>query len=327
MTAVLLVITGYIFMHSGDIFGKHRVYYAVLDDVEGLAPSGSVAINGFEIGKVEEIHMHPDNPSQMVIVMNITDETIQIPLFSSVTVYKANLLGAKMIEVALYDTAVLHEVGDTLIIGTRSTMQDEFTQQILPIKEKGVAMLDSIKSFVAVAKSITDSNARSQMSASIEGIKDAVRTVKRAAASFKGLTAGEQAKLDDILANVKDISNNLDSNKVLLRHALDNYCLVDGSVAAGDMITTMANAKSVMVETSSIMTKIKDGDGALILLIKDSAIQQDLEDAKASLAILTADLEVNQHRYVSFSVIARRSNYNLNLTRKEKDRIRDMLHQ
>ncbi|MFT5236985.1 MAG: phospholipid/cholesterol/gamma-HCH transport system substrate-binding protein, partial [Flavobacteriaceae bacterium] len=53
--AILLFVFGYSFLKGTNLFQDSRVFYVKYENVEGLAKSAPVTINGFTVGKVNDI--------------------------------------------------------------------------------------------------------------------------------------------------------------------------------------------------------------------------------------------------------------------------------
>ena len=66
LAALLLVIFGYSYLKGNNLLDKSRSLYAVYDNVEGLAPSSPVTINGFPVGSVQSIDF-ADKTGKLVV--------------------------------------------------------------------------------------------------------------------------------------------------------------------------------------------------------------------------------------------------------------------
>lgn len=52
------------FLSGVDVFGRHAVYYARYEQVNGVQNAAAVMIRGVKIGKVSEIRVSPGRPDE-----------------------------------------------------------------------------------------------------------------------------------------------------------------------------------------------------------------------------------------------------------------------
>ena len=55
IASILLFIWGYSFLKGRDLFTNYKTFYVEYENVEGLATSAAVTLNGLAIGKVNSI--------------------------------------------------------------------------------------------------------------------------------------------------------------------------------------------------------------------------------------------------------------------------------
>ena len=76
---LLLLFIGVSFLKGGSIFGSDREFYAVFNKSAGIQPSNEIRLSGFKIGQVEEVGLHPKNPTLILVKFSIQDDELQIP--------------------------------------------------------------------------------------------------------------------------------------------------------------------------------------------------------------------------------------------------------
>ena len=74
ITGLLLIIFLFNYLKGENILDSSRKYYAVFDNVKGLAPSAPVTINGLTVGKVQEINFENDGKGSLKVEMLIEND-------------------------------------------------------------------------------------------------------------------------------------------------------------------------------------------------------------------------------------------------------------
>src|SRR5436190_18890963 len=108
--AITVLVLGYSFLRGKTLFGKSHTLYAKYTNVQGLAASNAVMINGLEVGKVYKI---TTDKNMKVIVVNINmTKDVNIPK-NSVALIKSTLLGVTSIDIKLGDATEYIPENDT----------------------------------------------------------------------------------------------------------------------------------------------------------------------------------------------------------------------
>lgn len=322
---VCLLIFGVFFLKGTNIFSENREYFAVYENIDGLAPSNPITINGFKVGQVKDIQLMPDNSGRLVIVLQIFEETVKIPHESIASIYSSDLLGSKAVEIKLADASTFYSIGDTLGSSKQESLQESVNAQIAPLKAKTVELIASIDSAVMIVRSILNEDARSSLSESFKGIQRAINTFENTAIKLDTMIAAERAKISSIFSNVQSIAQNMADNNDHLTNIISNFSNISDSLAAADLTATINNTKDAMAEMEDIMSKINNGEGTMGMLVNNDSLYNSLNATSEDLDLLVEDLRVNPHRYLHFSVFGRKPKSDLNLTRKEKEKLKELL--
>ncbi len=92
--AIALLIIGYNFLKGNAIFSSETVLYARYSRVDGLGVSKPVLINGFQIGRVDQLTLQPNGT--IVATLKIKGK-YDIPKNSIARLESTDLLGGKAI--------------------------------------------------------------------------------------------------------------------------------------------------------------------------------------------------------------------------------------
>ena len=115
---ILLFILGFSYLKSNPIFNDSKVYYAVYDHIGGLQTGTQVSINGFSVGKVNDIRFK-DVSGKLVVTFTV-DKSFDFSENSIAELYDTGIIGGKGIQIIpVFDGASMAKSGDTLIAQIR----------------------------------------------------------------------------------------------------------------------------------------------------------------------------------------------------------------
>ena len=146
--AIALSIWGFNYLKGNNLFVESKSVYAVYPKVPGLAISSPIIINGVRCGIVDDIYFHPDKSSRVVVKLNITESAIKISKNSIADLISTDFMGGKAIGLKLGDSEAELENGDTIQSHFEKSMLEDFSEQMLPIKDKAENMMISLDTAV-----------------------------------------------------------------------------------------------------------------------------------------------------------------------------------
>ena len=94
--ALVLLYFGINFLKGVNIFKAANYYYASYNNVEGLAVSAPVTLNGYKIGLVRSISYDYNRPGNVIVEMSV-DKSLRLPKGSTASL-GSDLLGTASID-------------------------------------------------------------------------------------------------------------------------------------------------------------------------------------------------------------------------------------
>ena len=283
LVALAILILGIDFLKGVNVFKPTNYYYASFENVEGLAVSSPVMLNGFKVGQVREMEYEFDNPGHVLVEMSL-DSRLKVPQGSK-AVLGTDILGTASIVLHLSKSTTDHSVGDRLIGENSSSLLASAgdmlpaVQQIFPKIDTLLTNLNAVVADPALTASVKRLDA---ISANLQ------TTTQRLAAAT--------AQLGPIAADVKQITgntSNITSDLAQLSGQMKNLPL-DSLVA--DLQTTTANLRALSDELGK-------PNSTLGRLINDPSLYDNLNTTIASLDSLFVDIKKNPKRYISIKLL------------------------
>jgi phospholipid/cholesterol/gamma-HCH transport system substrate-binding protein len=304
--SLCLLIYGLNFLKGINVFSHSKKLYAVYNDVVGIVPSNPILVNGFSVGQVKKIELRPDASGKIIITMLISNTDVKIPKNSIAKIASNDLLGSKAIQILLGNSTSYAEDGDTLVPEVETSLKDEVSKEVMPVKKKAEDLMASIDSTLAIVQGIFSKDIRSDLSQSIVSIRNSLKHFESTAQNIDELMGSEKERISTILKKVEEISTALAKNSKQLGNAISNISSITDSVAKANLKGTINNADSALYYTSKLLKKINAGQGSLGMLANDTALYKRLTSASDQLSKLLEDLKAHPKRYVHFSLFGKK---------------------
>ena len=293
LSGILLFIFIFYYLKGENILDNSKKISAIYDNVEGLAPSAAVTINGHKIGKVQSIHFTNDLSGKLNVNMLI-DSDFEFSKNSTAQLYEAGLIGGKAIAIIpAFDGAPNVESGDLLSSDVKPGLTDLVNQRLTPLQEKMETMMVSADTLLVNLNSLFDAQTKSNIKSSIAELSTTIASFKSTSESLNDLVVDNSSSIGQTITNFNKISEDLTS--------------LSTSLAAADFDTIMADLKSTISSFNQLLSAIENGEGSVGKLMKDEAVYNNLEGATKQLEELLEDIKLNPKRYVHFSLFGKKA--------------------
>ena len=293
--AIVILIVGYSFLKGNDVFSSENEFYAKYDNVEGLAVSKPVLVNGYQIGRVSKLTLLQSG--QILAAFKINPE-YAIPNNTIAKLVSTDLLGGKAIIFELGTSKVYAEDGDTI----NANIQKNFLDQVEPVQKKAELIIARLDSVLSSVNSTLSPEFQKNFDRSFASIARTLETLEKTTRTVDGLVGKESSKIEGILGNLESISANFKNNNAKITSIMNNLDKVSDEVAKANFSKTMAEANKAVADLQGIVTKVNNGQGSLGQLMNDEKLYNNLNNAAGNLDKLMIDFKENPKRYVSFSV-------------------------
>ena len=128
--AMAVLFIGINFLKGVNVFKAANYYYVSFTDVQGLAQSAPVTVNGFKVGQVRDISYEYDNPGHVLVELSL-DRNLRVPAGSK-AVLTSDILGTASIALDMAHSDNYHKVGDKLTGVVPKGMMDNVSNELLP---------------------------------------------------------------------------------------------------------------------------------------------------------------------------------------------------
>jgi len=294
---ILLFILGFSYLKSTPLFDDSKTFYAVYKNVGGLQPGTQVSINGFSVGKVNDIRFK-DSSGYLVVTFSVAS-SFEFSKNSKAELYDTGIIGGKGIQIKpVFDGAPMAQSGDTLETNTRPGLTELVQQKLTPLQLKVEGAVSNADSLLMNVNDVLDDKTKRSLRESIQGLTAVIESFQKSATTLNELLDANKAHIDSSLTNINTIT--------------DNFALLSDSLVNAGLPNTLKSLESTVKNLDALLGKIEKGEGSLGKLMKNEELYNNLTDASRELDLLLQDFRLNPKRYVNVSVFGKKQiEYNL----------------
>tara|TARA_R110000823_G_C15830539_1_gene490188 strand:+ start:65 stop:1030 length:966 start_codon:yes stop_codon:yes gene_type:complete len=288
---ILLFIMGFSYLKSTPIFDNSKTFYAVYPNVGGLQSGTTVSINGFSVGKVNDIKFL-DEKGNLLVTFTVGND-FKFSKNSLVELYDTGIIGGKGLQIRpVFDATGIAQSGDTLQSETRPGITDLAQQKLTPLVRKFESAISGADSVLVNVNSVLDSKTKKELKEVIGGLNILLTSLNKSATSLNSVLEGNREKLDNSFKNFEVLTS--------------NFAKLSDSLNSAGLGRTLASLESTMASLDQVAQKIENGDGTLGLLMNDKELYSNLNSSSRELELLLQDFRLNPKRYVNVSVFGKK---------------------
>ncbi|SHH02368.1 MlaD family protein [Flavobacterium defluvii] len=292
IASILLFIWGYSFLKGKDLFTNYKTLYAEYDNVEELAQSAPVTINGLVVGKVNKITINETTGKLLVELQLKTD--FPISKTSKASLYSASLIGGKQIAIIpnLADKEPAED-GATLQSEVKLGLTESLGGKIEPIEEKLNKMLVNIDNLVTGLNNVLDKKGQEDLKKTLAELSQTMEQFHRASGSINNILDTNKSQINGVVTNFNKMSSNF--NKI------------SDSLNKADLGKTVRNLNQTLAKVDGIMANLNSGKGTAGKLLNDDALYNNLAKTSKELELLLQDVRLYPTRYVNVSLFGKKN--------------------
>lgn len=284
IVALLILFFGIDFLRGINVFKASNYYYVSYTNVNGLAISAPVTVNGYKVGLVREMQYEYDNPGHILVELSL-DKQLKVPQGSQ-AVINVDMLGTATIELKMSDNSTYYNIGDKIEGYTASGLMESVSAELMPSISNIIPKIDSL---------LTSVNNIASDPSLLNSIKRLDNITANLEASSKQLSL-MMDNLPPTMKNVKLISDNLNN-------ITGNLNEVSSELKTMPLDSTMNNIYVISENAKELTNKLNSNESSLGLLMNDTQLYNNLNNAAGSLDSLLIDIKKNPKRYISIKLL------------------------
>lgn len=284
LAALALLFIGIDFLKGVNVFKAANYYTATYTNVEGLAVSAPVTVNGFKVGQVRDIYYEYDNPGHVKVEISL-DKNLKVPRGTEAMI-KLDLLGTATIELVMAADPEFHQVGDELIGTVSSGLMDNVNNSLMPSINSIMPKIDSLLTNINVI--VSDPaliNSMKRLDAITENLQ--ITTARLSAV---------MASLPPITSDVKVMTDNLSKST-------DDLTVFTSRLRDVPVDSLADNIAAITANLRELTLQLNDPNSTLGKLTHDPELYNSLNNTVSSLDSLFIDIKKNPKRYINIKLL------------------------
>lgn len=283
ISSLLLIIYLINYLKGQNLLDSSRALYVVYDNVEGVATSTPVTINGLTVGKVQRIDFADDNSGRLKVTL-IIDSDFEFSKNSKAECYEAGLIGGRAIAIIpANDNAENAKKGDYLIGTVKPGLTALVNQRLTPLQEKIETMMVGADTLLKNINDVFDEQTKTNLRKSVSELAVTITSFKNTSNSLNSLIADNKDKLDNTLSNFENASSSLAN--------------ITDSVAKVNLGQTITELQTTINNFDKVLSSIEKGEGSIGKLLKDEGLYNNLSGATKEMEELLKDIKLHPKRY------------------------------
>lgn len=284
IVALCLLFLGIDFLKGVNVFKPANYYTATYTNVNGLAVSAPVTLNGFKVGLVRSIEYQYDNPGHVAVELSL-DKELKLPVGSKAVIV-CDMLGTATVQLELIANKEFYPVGSEVESETASGLMDSVSKDLMPniaeIFPKVDSLLTSINKLVSDPAVIASVKRLDAITANLESTTN---SLNKSVKSLPVLMSGVNSTVDNVnrlTGNLAEVSEDLKS------------CPLD---------STLQNIQQTTENLRMLTQELNNPNSTLGLLMKDPELYNNLNNTVKSLDSLFVDIKKSPKRYINIKLL------------------------
>jgi phospholipid/cholesterol/gamma-HCH transport system substrate-binding protein len=302
--AITLLVLGFNFLKGKTFFGKSHSLFAKYTNVQGLANSNAVFINGLQVGTVYSITT--DKNMKEILVNMTINKDVNIPV-NSAAIIKSNPLGTTNIEILLGDAgSYLKQTNDTIPTRQSAGIMEAAMQEVRPVIGQVKNAIHSLDSALSTIAGVIDPAAKNNIQSILLNLNKTAAGLTTSSASLNILLNTQTGALAKSLNNVSAFTGNLTENNGKLNAVMTNLDKTTSKLSNLELEKTLTTLNNTIEELKGTIGKLNTNTGTAGLLLNDTKLYNNLTATSNKLNLLLDDVKTNPKRYINVSVFGKK---------------------
>ena len=296
VTLITIVVFVWVFnfLKGKDYFRRTANYYAVYDEIGGLAESSPVEINGYQVGVVQSIDFITPESGRLLVKFSVSKD-FRLPKNTFAEVLPVSIIAGMKVRFVFGKGPGFYSDGDTIPGRLAESIVTKLETELVPIKERIMTLLNTLDSVIGSVNEIMDPSFKKNLSGTIAHLNGTTQ-------SIDNIFGSKEKELKTTLDNITRFSQMLSDNSGKMNSTFKNLESISDTLAAADIYKTISGLKISLEKTSLLVGNLNEGKGSAGQLLTNDSIYSNLNNSLESLNELLKDMKANPKRYVHFSI-------------------------
>jgi phospholipid/cholesterol/gamma-HCH transport system substrate-binding protein len=283
--ALGLLYLGFYFLKGVDFFKKRAHYYAVYENVDQLAVSNPVLVNGFAVGRVSSIQILQHRENKVLVELDI-DSKVKLG-DSTKAILTSEILSGRYIILNIGPVVQPRKEGDTITAEVAKGMLDVLTQTAEPVADN---LQTTLRKFNTVIDNLAN-NTR-QLDTIFMRLKVTPGLINKTLNTANG-------NIESVAQEFRVVVGNLNGTLNDLRPTLGNFRTLSDSLKQLKVNQTLQKLQLTLDGVNQTLAKLKKGDNTASKLLTEDSLYVNLNKLLVNMDTLVKHFDDNPKHFLS----------------------------
>ena len=291
LAALAILVFGIDFLKGINIFQPTNYYTATYTNVDGLAKSAPVTINGFKVGQVRDITYDLKKPGNIIVQLALESD-IQLPSDTR-AIMSTDMLGTGSIVLKLGTSKVMHKSGDELQSAQAAGLMASVTDNLMPAVS---AIFPKVDTLLTTANTLLS---EPSIAVALHRLDEISANLSSASASLNSTLNS----LSPITQDVQNITGNVRQITGSFVSTADNFNQFSSTINHLPVDSLVAQLEITARNVHRLSRELNNPNSTLGKLTSDPALYDNLNSTVRSLDSLFTDIQRNPRRYINIKLL------------------------
>lgn len=280
-----LLYLGFNYLKGIDFFSTTNKYYAVYDNVDQLAVSNPILVNGFAVGRVSKIKIMQEKQNRILVELDIDSDVMLGD--STKAILNSDFLGGKSILLSIGKVNNPLLPNDTVLTEVAKGMFDVISETATPVADN---MQTTLRKFNLIIDNLTKNS--QQLSVIFEKLMVTPDLINQTLKTTNG-------KVEDMSGEFKLVAVNLNSTLNELKPTLANFKTISDSLKQLELNETIAKTQLTLSQLNETLSKLNKGDNTASKLMTEDSLYVNLNHLLMRLDTLATHFDRNPRHFLA----------------------------
>ncbi|WP_291104268.1 MULTISPECIES: MlaD family protein [unclassified Flavobacterium] len=292
IATILLFIWGYSFLKGRDLFTNYKTFYVEYDNVEGLAKSAPVTINGLTVGKVSSITLS-ENTGKLLVELQLKTD-FPISKSSIAAIYEPGFIAGKQIAIyPNFSDKTIAVDGQQLQGKIKLGLTASVSEKLIPIQKKLEKIMVNTDNLITGINNVLDKKGQENLKTSLSELSKTIAQFHKASSSLNTILDDNKGQIKGVVTNFNKISS--------------DFSKISDSLNKADLGKTAKNLQKTLANVDKLMANLQAGKGTMGKILNDESLYNNLSKTSKELELLLQDVRLHPTRYVNVSLFGKKN--------------------
>lgn len=283
--AAALLYIGFYFLKGVDFLSSRSMYYAVYENVDQLAVSNPVLVNGYAVGRVSRIKILQNKQNKVLVELEIDS---QVKLGDSTkAILTSEILSGKYILLSIGPVAKPLKSGDTVKAEVAKGMFDVLTKTAEPVA-------DNLQTTLRKFNTVIDN-----LAVNTRQLDTIFMKLQSTPALLNRTLITAHTNIEELSLNFKSVAENLNGTLHELKPTLSNFKTLSDSLKQIRVNETLLKLQATLASVNETLGKLKKGDNTASKLLTEDTLYVNLNKLLLNMDSLVKHFDKNPHQFLA----------------------------